>query len=355
MIGAPMAGGPSTPQLAAALARAGAVGFLAGGMRAADALVQDHRTAVDLAGGTDPLIGVNLFVPEPANTAIPAGRRAPDSADRRARAAALADYRESLEGAAQQWGVELAPADSLNPDALDDWPQKLEAAGAESWPWVTFTFGLPEAEVLQHLRENGTVVGVTVTNVQEATAALEHGAQTLVVQGPEAGGHRSTHDPAVDPGTITLVELLAQVRGAVGKDVPLVAAGGLMDAEAIRTVLRAGAVAVQCGTAFLRSEEAGTSAVHRRALEQCAAGEGFPTTALTRAFSGRWARGLQNAFMQDHPQAPAAYPEVNVLTGPIRRAAAEAQDPQAVSLWAGTGAALAHAGPAEQILRRLTP
>lgn len=350
---APMAGGPSTWELAAAVANAGGVGFLAGGMVSAHPLIEDMRAAREAAPGR--LVGVNLFVPEPANTAIPAQDRSAESEARRRRLQQVREFRTNLLAEAEQRGVTLPEAEHLDPDALDDWDAKLDGAVSESWPLVTFTFGLPAPEVFERLHAAGCTLGVTVTTAEEAQAALEHGADLLTVQGPESGGHRSTHLPSATPPTTALLELIAQVRDVVGTDVPLVAAGGLMTAADVGRVLEAGAVAAQCGTAFLRADEAGTNPVHRQALEASATGTGFPMTALTRAFSGRWARGLENAFMREHPDAPAAYPEVNVLTGPLKKAATAAGDPEGTNLWAGVGVAQAQTGPAEQILRALTP
>lgn len=361
VVAAPMAGGPSTWQLAAAVSAAGGIGFLAGGMRPAEKLVQDVDAARQ---ATQKPVGVNLFVPEPANTAIPAERSAPGSEARRRRAAEVAAYRSSLLPEAERLGVDpgdLPAADALDPDATDGWDAKLDAAEAGRWPLVTFTFGLPAAEVFRRLHASGSVLGVTVTTAAEAARALEHGADLLCVQGPESGGHRSVHDPAAAPGTTALGDLLAEVRAAVGPSVPLFAAGGIMDADGVRAVLAAGATAAQCGTAFLRADQAGTSALQRAALDQVAAGtrfardDGSARTALTRAYSGRWARGLENGFMREHADAPAAYPEVNDLTKPLRAAAAVAGDPESVSLWAGIGAARTRTAPAEQILESLTP
>ncbi|NUL47352.1 2-nitropropane dioxygenase [Cellulosimicrobium funkei] len=365
VIAAPMAGGPSTWQLAAAVSAAGGLGFLAGGMRPVDQLVADVEAARQ---ATDGIIGVNLFVPEPANTAIPASRKAAGSEARRRRAAEVAAYRSALLAKAAALGVDLPGIDAsssqspaVDPDAMDGWDAKLEAAEAGAWPLVTFTFGLPAPEVFDRLHAAGSVLGVTVTTVEEAAAALAHGADVLSVQGPESGGHRSVHDPQAVPATASLADLLGEVRAGVGPRVPLFAAGGIMDADEARAVLAAGATAAQCGTAFLRAEEAGTSALQRTALEQAAAGtdfahdDGSARTALTRAFSGRWARGLENRFMREHTDAPAAYPEVNALTQPLRAAATAAGDAEAVSLWAGLGAARTRVAPAVEILGDLAP
>ena len=360
---APMAGGPSSVELAATVAAEGATAFLAGGMRPVDQLIEDYRaasagagSALAAAGSTQEpgVIGVNLFVPEPANTAIPTERKAPDSEARRARAQALSAYRETLLEEAHAAEVELPEVSDLNPDDTDDWDEKLDAAVAESWPLVTFTFGLPAPQVFDRLRAAGTLTGVTVTTPAEAQAAVRHGADLLTVQGPNAGGHRSLHDPQADPGQTPLLDLLAEIRFVVGPDVPLIAAGGIMNSGQVAEALKLGAAAVQCGTAFLRTPEAGTTPTHRLALEQAAARMNLTRTSVTRAFSGRWARGIENRFQRDHKDAPAAYPEINQLTAPLRAAAQRRDDVEATSLWAGVGVAKAEAKPAAEVLRDLT-
>ncbi|WBL20050.1 NAD(P)H-dependent flavin oxidoreductase [Citricoccus sp. NR2] len=361
--GAPMAGGPSSVELAATLAAEGATALLAGGMRACQQLIEDYRAASTgaesalAAAGSEiapGVIGVNLFVPEPANTAIPEQRRAADSEERRERAAAVAAYRETLLSDAEAAEVELPAATDLNPDDTDGWDEKLDAAVAERWPLVTFTFGLPAPEVFDRLREAGILTGVTVTSPAEAAAAVRHGADLLTLQGPNAGGHRSVHDPQADPGQTPLLDLLAEVRFVVGPDVPLIAAGGIMNSGQVAESLKLGAAAVQCGTAFLRAPEAGTNPTHRLALEQASARMNLTRTSLTRAYSGRWARGIENRFQRDHRDAPAAYPEINQLTAPLRAAAQRRDDVEAISLWAGVGVAKAEAKPATEILRKLT-
>jgi nitronate monooxygenase len=166
-----------------------------------------------------------------------------------------------------------------------------------------------------------------------------------VAQGVEAGGHRGSFD--VDaPGDLGLLALLQLLTASV--DVPLVATGGLMTGRAVAAVLAAGAAAAQLGTAFMLCPEAGTSTSHRAAL----AGDG--ATALTRAFTGRAARGLVNRFLRRHSaDAPAAYPEVHHVTAPIRAAARERGDAEALNLWAGQAHALAREVPAAQLVREL--
>ena len=171
----------------------------------------------------------------------------------------------------------------------------------------------------------------------------------LAAQGPSAGGHRGTFDPAAQPAAEPLDQLLAAVTAAV--DIPVIAAGGLATADDIQRVLQAGAVAAQLGTAFLLADEAGSSPVHRAALQD----PKFTETVVTRAFSGRYARGLRNRFIDEHEaEAPFGYPEVHYLTSPLRAASVRAGDPHAVNVWAGKGFRHAKAAPVAEIVKSLT-
>jgi nitronate monooxygenase len=239
------------------------------------------------------------------------------------------------------------------PDPADDdgWQEKLELALGERVPVVSFTFGLPEPAVLAGFSAREVCTIVTVTDVEEAQAAAEAGAGVLCVQGPEAGGHRGTLDSAKLPGVVPLNELLQEIQTACG--LPLLAAGGITTPADAAAALASGAAAVQVGTLLLLSAEAGTSRVHRAALREAAQGSRWRETSLTRAFSGRPARGLTNAFMRSYPDAPDAYPYVNHITGPLRAAAAAEGNPDGVSLWAGTGFRNAEEAPAADIVRRL--
>jgi len=214
---------------------------------------------------------------------------------------------------------------------------------------VSFTFGCPEPAVIDRLHDAGSEVWVTVTNPGEARHAADAGADALVVQGAEAGGHRASFrdDPGEDPGGgVGLLSLLQLVHAQV--DLPLVATGGIATGAAVAAVLVVGAAAAQLGTAFLRCPEAGTAAVHRQALA------GSAPTAMTRAFTGRLARGIRNRFLDRHSAAaPAAYPELHHLTAPLRQAGRAAGDPGLVSLWAGQTYELGRQLPAGQLVRTL--
>ncbi len=186
---------------------------------------------------------------------------------------------------------------------------------------------------------------MTVTTAAEAAAATRAGADALVVQGVEAGGHRGSFDPS-RPGRIGLLALLQLVRAETA--LPLVATGGIGNGRGVAAVLAAGASAAQLGTAFMLTPEAGTAEAHRRALR------GNEPTVLTRAFTGRPARGIENRFIREHEEAaPLAYPEVNHLTAPLRAAAREAGDPDGLHLWAGEAYRLTRELPAAELVREL--
>ncbi|MFJ7749334.1 nitronate monooxygenase [Arthrobacter sp. NPDC097144] len=347
VLGAPMAGGPSTPELAAAVSNAGGLGFLAGGYKSPDAVRGQITRTREL---TRRPFGLNIFVPDHANT------YADTSQEKQAgKLAASLAYREALAAAAQEGPAGTVIPEPGFPDPQDDdcWQAKLELVLRERVPAVSFTFGLPGPDVFAELAGQDICTVVTVTNEQEARAAAAAGAHLLCVQGPEAGGHRGTLDSGKTPGEASLTDLLDEVRQAC--PLPLVAAGGISTRHDAAAALAAGASAVQVGTLLLLANEAGTSAVHRTALRDAVLGRRDPRTSVTRAFSGRPARGLTNGFMRAHPDAPDAYPFLNQITGPLRAAAAASGNPEAVSLWAGTRYRHAAEEPAQASVRRLFP
>ncbi|MFE7619469.1 nitronate monooxygenase [Streptomyces sp. NPDC057496] len=328
IVQAPMAGGTSCPQLAAAVAEAGGLGFLAAGYKTADGMYNEIK---QLRGLTGKAFGVNLFMPQP-------GLADPS---------AVEVYRQQLAGETTWYETPLGDPDS---DGDDGYEAKLAILLDDPVPAVSFTFGCPTRDTLDAFAGVGTYTVVTVTTPEEAQAAQWAGADAVCVQGVEAGGHQSTHhdDPQTDGTGIGLLSLVAQVRETV--QIPIVAAGGLMRGSQIAAVLAAGAEAAQFGTAFLICPESGASPLHKRALTNPL----FVRTALTRAFSGRPARGLVNRFMREHgPYAPAAYPQVHYLTAGLRKAAARAGDAQGMALWAGQGHRMARELPAGRLVRLL--
>lgn len=323
IVQAPMAGGPSTVALAAAVSEAGGLGFLAAGYRQPSAVREELRA---LRAATGRRFGVNVFVPGSPGDA-----------------AAVRRYADELQPEVERWGVGLGDPVIDDDDA---WEAKVALLAAERVPVVSFTFGLPRPDMVGVLHDAGAAVWITVTTPQEAVAARDAGADALVVQGFEAGGHRGGFTDADGDGEYGLLTLLRLVAREV--DLPLVAAGGLVDGASVAAVLVAGAEAAQLGTAFLACPESGTAAAHRRALTTVS------RTAVTRAFSGRRARGLVNRFLVEHTAtAPAAYPAVHHLTTPLRAAAREAGDADSVNLWAGQGHPLVESLPAGDLVRRL--
>jgi NAD(P)H-dependent flavin oxidoreductase YrpB (nitropropane dioxygenase family) len=321
VVAAPMAGGPSTPALAAAVSGAGGLGFLAAGMLTPEQMLADMAAT---RARTDAPFGVNVFLP---------GARAVDTEALRAYAARLAPV-------AERWGVALG--DPVGGD--DAAPAKLAALIDHPVAVVSFAFGLPDAQTVAALRRAGSEVWATANHPDAAVAAAELGVDAIVVQGTEAGAHRGGAYDADDYALLPLLRLSAARTGA-----PLVAAGGIGDGAGLAAVLAAGARAGQLGTAFLRCPEAGTSAVHRAALAR--GGE----TRLTRAFSGRRARAIVNDFLSAHEAAaPAAYPQVLHLVRPILAAARAAQDPSTVNLFAGQAHRLGREVGAAQLVEELT-
>ncbi|MFL6061005.1 MAG: NAD(P)H-dependent flavin oxidoreductase [Marmoricola sp.] len=326
VLAAPMAGGPSTPELVVAAASAGSMGFLAGGYKTAGQMLEQIREI--RAAGVP--FGVNLFAPNP----VPVDPQA------------YATYAEQLAVLGQRFGVD--PREVALREDDDDWEAKIAALIADPVPVLTFTFGIPDRPTIEALRTVGTWVGQTVTSAAEARLASAAGVDGLVVQSARAGGHSGTLTPAEPVEDLDPPELVRRVRAVT--DLPLWAGGGVSDSDDVRHILAAGAEAVAVGTLLLLSDEAGTSAAYRAGLADPAR----TTTLVTRAFSGRPARGARNGFTDAFDaSAPAGYPAIHHLTTPLRRAAAAAGDPEAVNLWAGTGFRSARAEPAAAILGRL--
>ena len=330
---APMAGGPSRPRLVEAAARAGSFAQLAGGYKTAEQVASE--IAVVRAGGVE-VFGVNLFVPGSLNGPSPLAVD-PTAFER---------YRASLAGEADRYGIELP---GLREDD-DDWAAKVDLLLSDPVPVVSFTFGLPTAGLVQRMRAAGTLTLQTVTSAAEAREASALRVDAIALQGYGAGGHSGIFDGSRGPADVPLADLVRQVVATV--PVPVFAAGGIADAHDVRALLDAGASAAVVGTAVLRTPESGASDAHKNAL-----GDPLSTeTVLTRAFSGRLARGIRNRFIEEHgADAPIGYPALHHLTRPIRTASAAAGDPSAVALWAGTGFRAATDRPVADVLRDLAP
>jgi nitronate monooxygenase len=319
---APMGGGPATPALTAAVSGAGGLGFLAAGYKTAGAVRTDVEAVREL---TDAPFGVNVFAP-PGPVGDPA---------------ALERFAQALGSEADRYGTPLGAPRHDD----DDWQAKLALMRELRVPVVSFTFGCPPRGDIHDLQAAGCAVWVTVTRPEEAAAAAEAGADALVVQGTEAGGHRASYDDNA-PGDIGLLALLQLVQAVT--DAPLIATGGIATGRGVAAVLAAGAAAAQVGTAFMLCPEAATAPAHKDAI--AASGD----TALTRAFTGRTARGIVNRWLREHHDAPSAYPDIHYVTAKVRAAARGRDDPGGFNLWAGQAHTLAEPVPAAELVRRLS-
>jgi nitronate monooxygenase len=330
IVQAPMAGGPSTPELAAAVSAAGALGSLAYAYTHPDDM---RRGAAAVRARTDRPFAINLFVAPQPHPIAP-----------EVQGPALA--------AIAGWHAELGlPApEPVNPPYAPDFRAQLDAV-AEIRPAVfTAHLGTLPDDALRAFKAAGVKVGGGATCVAEAQRLEALGYDYVIAQGAEAGGHRGSflRDPYdALTGTLALVRLVVRaVR------IPVVASGGIMDGSGVAAALALGAAGAQLGTAFVPCPESGASAVHKDAI----LGAHEDDTRITEKFSGKPARGLVNRFMREAEvrQIPQlAFPAQNLLTAKLRAASTKAGKPDFVSLWAGQAAALARSHPAAELVARL--
>ncbi|KVZ14942.1 NAD(P)H-dependent flavin oxidoreductase [Burkholderia ubonensis] len=315
LVQAPMVGA-TTPAMVAAASNAGALGSLGGGAFAPERLADE---VAQIRAATGRPFAVNLFVlPE----------LVPDAATI-ARALAAIDPLNAALGLPP--GV--APA-----RFAPDFRAQLDMLVSLRVPVASFTFGVLDAADVARLKAAGTYVIGTATHVAEGLAWQAAGADALSAQGAEAGGHRGTFIGAADDALIGTLALVPQLVDATG--LPVLAAGGIMDGRGIAAALALGAQAAQLGTAFLACAESAIAADWKARLLAST----DTSTQVTRAITGRHARGLRNALMArlgERPGDVAPYPVQNALTQPLRQAAARANDGDYLSLWAGQGAPLA--------------
>lgn len=324
----PMAGGSCTPELIAAVSNAGGLGA----MPCAALSPQSMREqAAKIRQLTDRPFLMNLFVLETPQPAAEDVQRAVEL---------MRPIWESL-----GWSELPIPAQWCH-DFSAQFETLLELKPAAA----SFTFGILTAAQVERLHDAGILVIGTATTVEEAEAWEQVGADAVVASGIESGGHRGTFIGRQEDATLPGRALWPQVARAV--DIPVIAAGGIMTGIDINEALAAGAKAVQMGTAFLVCEESGIPLSYRMRLVNA----GDTPTRLTRAFSGRYARGLENRFMKQleavENQLP-PYPVQNALTGSIRAAAAKSGDTELMSLWAGTEVRRARPMPAAQLMQTL--
>jgi len=328
IVQAPMAGGPTTPALVAAVSNAGGLGSIGGAYLTPDAL----RTAMrETRALTDRPFAVNLFIPE---TLPEPGAHLPQMVER------LARYHAELN----------LPAATIPNAPTEAFAAQVEVMLEEGVPVFSFTFGVAEPDLISACHAIGAKVIGTATTVAEARLLEERGVDAIAAQGAEAGGHRGTFNHAHSEALVGTIALVPQIASAVS--IPVIAMGGIMDGRGIAAALALGADGAGLGTAFLVAEEAGTNAPYRRAVLDAEETE----TQITTAFSGKPARGIRNRFMVEVGADPATippYPWQNALTKALRAGAAKADAPEYLSLWAGQGVGLTRELPASVLMETL--
>ena len=329
IIQAPMAGGGDTPALVAAVSNAGGLGSIGAAYLTPERITE---TAGAVRAATDRPYAINIFAPMPTPE-----RPDPDPALDR-----VAPFYAEL-------GLDRPAAPEAAADSFDD----LLAACLETDAAVfSFTFGIPPAAAIEAIKARGMAVLGTATTVAEAVALERAGVDAVIAQGSEAGGHRGTFEGSFEQALVGTIALVPQIADAIS--LPVIASGGIMDGRGIAAALALGATAAQMGTAFLVCEEAGVPDAYKSAILEAQESD----TRLTRAFSGRPARGIVNRFMQaveDPDAAPAVlpFPYQNALTRPLRTAAGQAGRAEFLSLWAGQGLGMAERLPAGALVERL--
>lgn len=311
IIQAGMAGGITTPELVAAVSNAGALGTLGAGYLSPEKTREAIRKIKQL---TDKAFAVNLFVPEHPVVSQEAIKHSTDL----------------LTAFYQDLGIqEVPPVNELTPSSFH---QQIEVLIEEQVPVSSFTFGIPTEEVISALkRESITTIG-TATTVQEALANEKQQIDMVVMQGSEAGGHRGSFLKSTEESMIGTMALIPQTVDHV--TIPVIAAGGIGDGRGLVASLSLGADAVQIGTAFVTTEESGANPLHKQAIMESTEDK----TVLTKAFSGKPARGIRNEFidkMQGYEHQLPAYPIQNTLTQKMRKEAAKQNRPEYLALWSG--------------------
>lgn len=324
----PLGGGPSTPELAAAVTNGGGLGAIAAAYLSPREIAETVRRTRELAPGP---LNVNLFA---------SGGYRKTEKDSGPMLKVMAELHQEL-------GLPAPQLPEVPPEPFDE---QFEAVLAARPQVFSFTFGIPHEAALKEAKRAGMLIFGTATTVEEGRQLESAGVDAVLAQGSEAGGQRGTFAGDFEEGLVPLMELLSGLVRAV--KVPVIASGGLMDGKDVARVLRAGADAAQLGTAFLACPESGTSAPYKKAL--LAAGEG--RTAITYAFTGRAARGLENRFtrtMEKHKDDVLPFPFQNLLTREMRKASAMRGNAEYLSLFAGTGVGRIRALPAAELMGRL--
>jgi nitronate monooxygenase len=322
-----MAGGPTTPELVGAVSNAGGLGSLGAGYLMYEMLDAEIKKIKQITGKP---FNINLFIPESAKPRNPS---------------------QNVMNKLEEFSKELdSDAPRLSESPQPSFHDQVSAIIDNKVRVFSFTFGIPEKEVMKKLREERILIIGTATCVEEGILLERAGCDAIVAQGSEAGGHRGSFAKSDSVPLIGGLALIPQLVDSV--NIPVIASGGIMDGRGIAAALALGASAVQIGTAFLSTEESGVPIPYRDKIFSSK----DTTTVLTKSFSGKYARGMRNRFideMSDLENEVASYPLQNSLTRPIRNAAKKKGDPKFMSLWAGQGSSMCRKFKAGDLLNAL--
>lgn len=328
IIQAPMAGGATTPQLIAAVSNCGGLGSLGAGYLSADAIKLEIKRIRML---TKKIFSVNLFAPQAHDTNLEQMQVACD---------AINMCSSDLNAAVAPMPGPYAPS----------FEEQISVVLEEKVPVVSFTFGVPRSDIVNDLKSNGTLVMATATTLTEAVFLQENSFDIIVVQGSEAGGHRGSFLDTAEDSLYPIVDLVGQIIKKT--ELPLIASGGIMNGEAIGRLINLGASGVQLGTAFLCCRETGIPMSYKKLLLN----QRIDTTVLTRSFSGKLARGINNKFircMENKSASILDYPIQNLLTSRMRKKAKQSGNTDYMSLWAGQAVFLSRALDAQDLFENL--
>jgi nitronate monooxygenase len=321
VIQAPMAGGITTSKLVVEVSNAGGLGMIGAGYMTP---IQIREQIKEIKPLTSEPFGINLFVPNEFTYTKSEVKSAIQK---------LQPIRTQLH-INKENNIDIPTCNQV----METFNEQIKVVIEERVPVCSFTFGIPSKEIISELKMNGIILIGTATTVEEAIEAQKSGMDMVVVQGSEAGGHRGNFISQSQDSLIGLMSLIPQVVDHV--TIPVIAAGGIMDGRGLMASLCLGALGVQMGTAFLTCFESGAHPIYKDAIMHAKENQ----IVLTRAFSGKYARGIKNKFieeMEKHEDSLPDFPVQNALTQPIRKAATSQQNPEYLSLWSGQSPRLA--------------
>ncbi|WP_462420920.1 NAD(P)H-dependent flavin oxidoreductase [Salinicoccus sp. Marseille-QA3877] len=325
IIQAPMAGS-TTPELVAAVSNGGGLGSIGAGYYSPDKLTEDIKNTKAL---TVQPFAVNLFVPEynaVTSTQIDRMKKI------------LTPYYEAFN---------IEP-DMPTMDKDDTFDQLVRIVIVNNIKICSFTFGIPDPVTVEKLKEAGVTLIGCATTVEEAILNEQAGMDMVVAQGFEAGGHRGSFAQKALQSSVGTMTLVPQIKDAV--DIPVIAAGGIMDGRGVYASLILGAGAAQLGTAFLTTKESAAPKIHKNAILNSTEAD----TVLTKSYSGKYARGIRNQFIDDmekHQEDILPYPFQNKMTKKIRSKAAAEDRSDILHLWSGQGVRMSQEVEAEELFK----